>query len=74
MKTKKEISNIPALIDALGWDIDTFAGHCMIHGLHPDTAKKLADGSINVHYKTMKIAAKVLGVSMDDLTSEIEIK
>ncbi len=61
-------SKIPELLAAKGWTQRKFAARCMEAGLAVDTANRLARGETDVRTSTLRVVAKVLGVtSFDDM-------
>ncbi len=56
-------SFVPELIQKKGWDVKTFAAHCMLVGMGQSTAYRLARGETNFNIETLQQIMDILEVS-----------
>jgi len=65
-------SNIPKLIEQKGWSRKEFVARCALAEMSMSTAYRLARGSLNVEFRSLLSAAKVLEMNVTELIDEQE--
>lgn len=65
------VSHIPDLVNAKGWDKNTFEAYCKLGGISDTTADRLYGGDVVTKTTTLAVIAEVLGVK--SISSLIDI-